>query len=288
MSVLAAIPYDLFMFGPWEIYGPLKIQSFGLLVAIGLLLAFTMASRRGEREFGISGEEFQNFGMYLVVIGWISSHVLNIVFYEPEKILEDPLILFKVWGSISSYGGFIGGVLAAFIYRWRHPEKNFNELVDLAAYALTFAWMFGRFGCASVHDHPGSTTDFFLGVQWTDGTIRHDLGLYEAIWWMIIVAAVLIADRKPKPVGFFPALIATMYAPARFFLDFLRVPPEAGGDARYLDLTPAQYLSVGLFALGLYFWFRIKDQPAAVWRAYVHNSAKADSKSADSSKPDSK
>ena len=74
------------------------------------------------------------------------------------------------------------------------------------------------------------------------------------------------------------ALIATMYAPARFFLDFLRVPPEAGGDARYFDLTPAQYLSVVLLGVGIYFWVKIKDAPPAVWREYKPDSAPTDSK----------
>ena len=278
MSLLAAIPYDAFMFGPWKIWGPLKIQSFGLLVAVGLLITFAMTARRAERQFGISGEEFQNFGMFLVVFGWCFSHVFNVVFYEPEKVMEDPLILLKVWGSISSYGGLLGGIIAAFIYKWRHPKANFPALVDIGAYGLTFAWMFGRFGCASVHDHPGHTTDFFLGIQWIDGTIRHDLGFYEALWWIVIVAVVLIADRTPRAVGFFPALVATMYAPARFFLDFLRVPPDLGGDIRYFGLTPGQYSSIVLFILGLYLWYRIKDKPVNVWVQYKPETQSADKK----------
>lgn len=268
MSLLAAIPYDLFTFGPWELFGPLKIQSFGLLVALGLMLSFHMTTKRAEREFGMSGEEFQTFGMYLVIIGWVFSHVFNVLFYEPEKILEDPLILLKVWGSISSYGGLLGGIIGLYVYKWRHPKRDIAELVDLGSYGLTFAWMFGRFGCASVHDHPGSTTDFFLGITWTDGVVRHDLGFYEALWWIVIVAVVMIADRKPRAVGFYPALVATMYAPARFFFDFLREDVDAGGDIRYFGLTPGHYLSLLLFAVGVYYWVKIWNKPPMVWRKY--------------------
>ncbi len=269
MNLLAAIPYDLFTFGPWEIWGPLKIHSFGLLVAIGLLITFHMTSKRAEEKMGISGEAFQNWGIWLVVFGWCFSHVFNVVMYEPEKLAEDPAILFKVWGSISSYGGLLGGIIAAFLYKLVHEEQDLGAWVDgLGVYGLTFSWMFGRFGCASVHDHPGAETDFFLGVEWTDGVIRHDLGLYEAIWWIFIVAAVLIADRSPKPRGFFVALVALMYAPARFFFDFLRTTPEMGGDARYFGLTPAQYMSIIFFFIGLYFANLVRQREPVEWVKY--------------------
>lgn len=267
-SVLAAIPYDKFMFGPFELFGPLKIHSFGLFVAIGLLITFTLASRRAEKKMGASGEEVQNFGIYLVVIGWIFAHIFNVIFYEPDKLMEDPLILFKVWGSISSYGGLFGGIFAAWIWRWRHPEKDFLAWCDLAAWGLTFSWFFGRVGCASVHDHPGAPTDFMLGIQFPDGVVRHDLGFYEAIWWFFICMAVLILDRKPRPRGFYLAVVPIMYAPIRFTLDFLRVGPEMGGDIRYFGLTPAQYFSIGIFLVGIYFLTRVMKSEPMEWEEY--------------------
>jgi phosphatidylglycerol:prolipoprotein diacylglycerol transferase len=280
MSLLAAIPYDLFTFGPFEVpllsdffqaafNVPLKVHSFGMFVAIGLLTTFTLCARKGERKLGIDGEEVQNFGIYLIAIGWIFAHVFNVIFYEPQKVAEDPLILLKFWGSISSYGGLFGGIIAAWVWRWRNPDKDFLVWTDLAAWGLTFSWFFGRVGCASVHDHPGRTTDFFLAVSgWPDGTTRHDLGLYEAIWWALICGLVLWLDRKPRPKGFYLALVPTLYAPARFFLDFLRVGPELGGDIRYFGLTPAQYFSIGIFFVGLYFWNRVRKQEPMEWKEY--------------------
>lgn len=287
MNVLAAIPYDLFMFGPFDVplltdlaqaafNVPLKIHSFGLFVAIGLLITFTLAARRGEEKMGVDGEEVQNFGIYLIAIGWVFSHFFNVLFYEPQRVLADPLLLFKFWGSISSYGGLFGGIIAAWIWRARNKDKDFLAWCDLGAWGLTFSWLFGRIGCASVHDHPGAQTDFFLAVSgWPDGTTRHDLGLYEAIWWVVICATVLILDRKPRPKGFYLALVPTMYAPARFALDFLRVGPEQGGDLRYFmnilpgnGWTPAQFFSIGIFIVGLYFWNRIRKQPPMEWKRW--------------------
>jgi phosphatidylglycerol:prolipoprotein diacylglycerol transferase len=53
--------------------------------------------------------------------------------------------------------------------------------------------------------------------------------------------------------------MCTYYAPLRFLLDFLRERQDAaiaglvaGGDARYLGLTPAQWCCLPLLGLGLY------------------------------------
>ncbi len=274
LSLLASIPYDLFTFGPFEIWGPIKIHSFGLFVAIGLMITFTLASRKGEQKLGVDGEEVQNFGIYLVVIGWIFAHVFNVIFYEPDKLMENPLILFEVWGSISSYGGLFGGIMAAWIWRWRNPHHDFLMWCDLAAWGLTFSWLFGRIGCASVHDHPGAPTDFFLGIQFPDGVVRHDLGFYEALWWVVICSAMLWLDRKPRPKGFYLAVLPIMYAPIRFTLDFLRVGPEQGGDIRYFGLTPAQYFSIIIFGIGIYFVMRLRDKEPMEWKKFEPKSKK--------------
>lgn len=290
LSLLAAIDYDLFTFGPIELPFltdffreqfniPLQIHSFGMFVAIGLLITFTLSARRGEKKMGIDGEDVQNFGIYLIAIGWMFSHVFNVIFYEPDKVMEDPLILLKFWGSISSYGGLFGGIIAAWIWRTRNKDKDFLAWCDLAAWGLTFSWFFGRVGCASVHDHPGAPTDFALAIsgwpQFPEAPIRHDLGFYEAIWWFFICATVLYLDRKPRPKGFYLALVPTLYAPARFFFDFLRVGPDQGGDIRYFGLTPAQYFSIGIFAVGLYFWNRVRNQPPMEWKEFDPATGKA-------------
>ena len=51
--------------------------------------------------------------------------------------------------------------------------------------------------------------------------------------------------------------VALLYAPLRFALDFLRVD-----NARYAGLTPAQYVMVGLLAVGLFGYFRFKKYDA--------------------------
>jgi phosphatidylglycerol:prolipoprotein diacylglycerol transferase len=341
MQTLAALPF--FKLGPWTpIPGleRLEFHSFGMFVAIGLLVCLAMAARRGERKLGLNGERVQNYGLWLIFIGWVFAHILNVLFYEPASILENPLVLLKVWGSISSYGGLIGGIFGYWLWKRYNPEEDHEMWLDHSVWTLTFAWFFGRVGCASVHDHLGvrapswwplgyenipygggethipwemlgiqiyfdkvdPETGAFLSHSFSpEGLVRHDLGLYEAIWWGVIVLTVLWLDRKPRRKGLYIAIVPLMYAPCRFLLDFLRAwpIPESGqtydvpahtqffldlmgaqaepfivdnqamfADTRYWGLTPAQYLSIVLFVFGLYYLWRIRDRKPMEWEQY--------------------
>ena len=62
--------------------------------------------------------------------------------------------------------------------------------------------------------------------------------------------------------------ILTLYAPVRFFLEFLRandVYRHQQPDMRYWGLTPAQYVSLGLFLMCIGIWVYVlafrKNQP---------------------------
>jgi phosphatidylglycerol:prolipoprotein diacylglycerol transferase len=312
MNVIAALPY--WKFGPWTLVdripvldAPLQVHSFGMLVAVGLIIALTAGSWRAEKKLGVSGEEFQNFAIFVLIFGWIFSHVFNVVFYEPEKVAADPMILFEVWGSISSYGGLLGGIIAVFIWKAMHKDMDLLKWADHAAWTIPVAWLFGRMGCASVHDHPGAIApeSWPLAFQFPDGTIRHDLGFYEMFWWIVIVAAIYWFDRKPRPKGFFLGILFMMYAPVRFVLDFMRVWPASdagdidvnsfvgffldllhvqpevytyGGDARYFGLTPAQYVSIGIFTAGVVIFLKVKDNPPMEWKQYKRDSSADDKK----------
>ena len=277
--ILGVLPY--WKFGPWTLpVVGLEIHSFGILVAIGVLLGFTYTSWRGENRYGISGEKAQNFCMALLVVGWPLSHVFNVLFYEPQAVMDDPLIILKFWGSISSYGGLFGGLIAFLVWAKLHPELRRIDWAELGTVGIVIPWFFGRIGCATVHDHPGALApDWPLALAFPERANlsagpRHDLGFYEAMWWAVLTAVIIFLDRKPRQRGFFCAVLPMLYAPARFAFDFLRVPQALGGDIRYAGLTPAQYFSVALFLFGLIFWFAyVRHQPIRQWEKYEPKSS---------------
>ncbi len=258
MSALLLIPW--FKLEGLTIPGTqLGIQPFGILVAIGVLSGARMAEWRGVR-LGLKREVISDCILHVVGIGFVLGHVFDMIFYTPERLLEAPWELLFFWKSLSSYGGFFGSAVGGLYWRFRRGYL-LTPVYDQIAFGMSLGWFFGRLGCFVVHDHPGKVSDFFLAVDnfqypGLPTAPRHDLGLYEVIWAAFMIPLFLWLDKKPRPHGFFIGLIAILYAPVRFGLDFLR-----DADKLYLGLTPGHYSSLLAFGLGAWMMWRAYNRP---------------------------
>lgn len=231
--------------------GPITIHAFGVLVALGILLAFRLIRTRAPR-IGLDSVLAEQLAMRMVVFGFIVAHVFDRIAYFPHDVLARPWSLLFIWESISSFGGFLGATLVAVWFVHRHRDKALGwRYLDLIAWAFPAAWMLGRTGCFVAFDHPGYPTTFFLGQRYVDHVVRHNLGLYEALGTIPLLIAFQWLGRKPRTPGFFVGLLALAYAPMRFFLDTLR-----WDDIRYFGFTPGQYGSVVLAAVGFFILYR--------------------------------
>jgi phosphatidylglycerol---prolipoprotein diacylglyceryl transferase len=233
---------------------PPSIKPFGTLVALGVYIGSVVATRHAQ-ERRLDEKKMSEFIFWVVAAGFIGGHMLDAVFYHPHRIARDPLYLFALWDGLSSFGGFVGAGLGAVAWRVRRGEEIL-PYVDVIASAFPLAWVFGRAGCASVHDHPGRLSEAWFAVQYPLGG-RFDLGLYECLLTIPLAIAFAVLWRRDRfrPLGFYTGAMCTAYAPVRFCLDFLREREGSivGGDPRYAGLTPAQWASFGLLAMGLYF-----------------------------------
>lgn len=218
---------------------PIAIQPFGALVAAGVYLGALLTLRQARR-MSLEDAKTASFIAWVVGVGFVMGHVLEVVLYRPRTLLDDPLALLRIWQGLSSYAGFIGGVLGAVIWRARSKEPLL-PYADALASAAPVGWMLGRAGCAVAHDHPGLRSNAWFAVQYPDGG-RFDLGLYELVLTIPLAVTFLWLRRQPRAPGFFVGVLVLYYAPLRFALDFLRVR-----DTRYLELTPAQWLSIVFF-----------------------------------------
>lgn len=223
-----------------------RLPFFSLTTAAGVLLAIVMNHRFSDRGGDIRPHLARSTMLIMVIGGYLGSYWGQVLFYKPEWLLDDPLVLFKFWrGGFSSLSGFYGGSIAAYLYT-RIKREPFLPYLDRAWFAFSIGWIICRTGCACIHDHPGMLTDFFLALPFPDG-IRHDLGLYELIYQIIVVVpAMFWISRRSWRTGSLVACLYLLYAPARFLFDFLRV-----GDPRHFGLTPAQYGLTVLFLFSL-------------------------------------
>lgn len=226
---------------------PVSFKPFGILVALGAYVGSWLAIRQGRR-LGFDERSLTSFLIWVAVSGFVLGHVLDTLFYYPERWMRDPLSLLRLWEGLSSFGGFVGALVGGLAWTWHHKARLL-PYADVVSSAFPVAWCFGRAGCAVAHDHPGRHSDAWFAVAYPDGG-RFDLGLYELLLTLPIAALFLVLRRKPRPWGFYAGTMCVAYAPARFALDFLRSRDLSISDARYASLTPAQWGCFGLLALG--------------------------------------
>ncbi len=252
--------------GPLAPFG-LKIHLFGILVATGVVVGSWLGARYAEKnEIDVDWLRWAAFRV--VIVGFVLAHVIDVVFYQPDKLAKDPALLVYLWQGFSSYGGFIGGIVGFmwFTRKQYEPPVTRMELGDCFVYGFATGFWFGRLGCTTAHDHAGRASEFMFAVIYPSGKHPHaptaptqgfhDLGLYEAMFLMpaIMLGLFLLSKWKKRKPGLLAAFFAISYAIPRFFLDYLRFPES---DPRYLGLTPGQYFSIGLLAGGLFILFKM-------------------------------
>lgn len=249
--------------------GPVTIAAFGVIVASSVLFGLELGRRRFRR-LGLDPHLGEGLAWYAVIGGFLGAHLFSMLFYFPEELAGNPLLLFKVWEDISSFGGIIGGVIGIWVFLRRKASSLPSSVrllyFDAIAFVFPFALAVGRIACSLAHDHPGTVTRFPLAVSLARPEAQayivevyrgagrlaelpagaelarlgfHDLGWYEFLYLGVILTPILLLlDRRPRPAGFYVATFLALYLPVRFGLDFLRV-----SDARYFGLTPAQYVA---------------------------------------------
>jgi len=234
----------------------ITFQTWGVFVALGFALGIYLAWRRA-KEKNLNPKVILDLAFWIFVGAFIGARLFHVLFYDPTYYLSHP------WDAIdprapgfSMFGGFIGAAVAFFPYMKKHA-------LDTIAYADTIIWGIpwgcgvGRIGCFLIHDHPGTLTDFVLGAEYADGSVRHDLGLYLSLIGFATGGLFLWLNRKERRPGFWFGTYMMIEGIVRFGLDFLRV-----ADATYLGLTPTQYLAVPLFLAGLLLMRKTKKTPA--------------------------
>lgn len=255
--------------------GPLKLHPFGFLVGVAIIFGTWVADKRAQQT-GLSRKTVSEGTLWAVVIGFLGAHLFEVLMYTPEKVLDDPLVLLRIWDGISSFGGFLGGVLGLVGYLKFKAKVPVYPYLDAIFYGFCFAWIFGRMGCTVAHDHPGLPSDFFLAVDYPASEEfpagpRHDLGWYEFLYTVLVMAPLMyVLGRKPRFYGWVTAFLAVMYMPVRFVMDTLRT-----ADVRWFStdsfegLTPGQLAAVALFIVGIAMFIRRPKQPGILTPDYV-------------------
>lgn len=236
--------------------GPITIQIWGLLVALGFMCAIAWSYWLARKYF-LSEQVILDMALWAIMGGFVFARLFFVFFYSLDYFYQYPIDIFKIWlGGASSFGGFFGaGIAIYFFAKLRHFSwKELSPYIDITAFGLWLGWGVGRIGCFLIHDHPGRLSDFWLAVNFPAGA-RHDLGLYDSLLAFGIFIFLLLFFKKIVKRGWGSIVFLTfgIYAFVRFWLDFLRARDLPVIDVRYWYLTPMQWGILLGFGL-LTFW----------------------------------
>jgi len=223
--------------------GPLTIYSYGVMVALGFIIALTLARCEAGRIGKIEPAKVIDLGFYLLLSGIIGARI-TYVLLNIKEYLNNPLEIFMLsHGGLVFYGGFVCSVLTAgfLLKKWK---ISFWRMADLLAPYLALGHSIGRIGCFLNGCCYGRKTSLPLGMNFPDlpGSV-HPTQLYSSLILLCIFLILRFLQPRFTRDGRIFLLYICLYSGLRFFIEFLR----GDNPAVLFSLTFSQVLSALLF-----------------------------------------
>lgn len=234
--------------------GNFPINTYGLLLAAGMLLALVVAANLAKRD-GLPSEKIYDLGLWTLIGGLLGSKLLMLA--VDEQFRANPWNIFSFDFLRSGgvyYGGFLGGFLTLF-FLIRRYKLDFWKVADAFAPGLALGQFFGRQGCFAAGCCWGKPTDLPWGVHFTelghentgvpiygaDGSALHlhPTQLYESFAMLLVFAFLIWLHRRKRFDGQVLVTYGIIYSVVRFTIEFFRDDPR--GD--FLGLTTLTGLS---------------------------------------------
>ncbi len=254
--------------------GSFPINTYGVLLALGMLLALFVAARLAVRD-GLPRERIYDLGLWTLIGGLVGSKIL--MFFAEDNVDVFSLDFLRSGGVY--YGGFIGGFLAlALLIRWY--KLPFWKVADAFAPGLALGQAIGRQGCFAAGCCWGKPTDSFLGVHFTEhaheftgvpiygptgeSLFLHPTQLYESITMLIVCGFLIYLHRKKKFDGQVLVGYAIIYGIFRFTIEFLRDDPRGNvfGLTSLTGFSTSQIISLIVAASAVIFMIvRLRPKP---------------------------
>lgn len=252
--------------------GSFRVPTFGLLLVLGLVAGVYVTIRLGRRE-GLDPNQLLDFSTWLIITGLIGAKVLMIV-SDWGDYRQNPGDIFSV-ATLEAAGVFYGGLIAAtlfavwYIRRYRLPLL---KVFDIYAPAIAIGQCIGRLGCFAAGDDYGKPTHSFLGVVFTNpythelsGTPLHiplhPVQLYESAVLLVIFGVLMWQFRRKKRDGEVFLVYITLYAVARFVLEFFRGDSDRGFVFNGL-LSTSQFIAILALVFAGFWAYYLYRRPA--------------------------
>ncbi|HVF30228.1 MAG TPA: prolipoprotein diacylglyceryl transferase [Pyrinomonadaceae bacterium] len=241
------------------------ITSYGLWLAVGMLLALFAASRLAARD-GLPRERMYDLGLWTLVGGLLGSKIL--MFFVEENVQIFSLDFLRSGGVY--YGGLIGGFLTV-VLLVKFYKLPFWKVADALAAALALGQAFGRQGCFAAGCCWGKPTDLFWGVHFTEAghdytgvpmygpegldLYLHPTQLIESFTMLAVFGLLVWLHRRKKFDGQVLIAYGIIYSIFRFSIEFIRDDPRGDlfGLTSMTGLSTSQLVSLFVMVVSIVF-----------------------------------
>lgn len=239
--------------------GPIDIRWYGIMYVLGFLGAGWVAIYLGKKKTRpFTVDNVIDLLFYCAVGVIFGGTVGYLLFYEPERLLSDPLAIFKFWAPGRSFhGGLVGVVLAIFIYDHVY-KRRFLEVGDVVSPAVPIGLGLGRLGNFFNGELWGRVTDVSWGMVFPHaGALpRHPSQLYEFLLEGVLLFIILFTySLKPRKEGCVTALFLMLYGVFRSIIEFFREPDPSQPFLIWGWLTKGQLLCLPMIVIGAMVWY---------------------------------
>ena len=227
--------------------GALEIRFYGLLIALGLMLAVVYAWKRS-KEFGIKADDITDGVLWIVPLAVVCARAYYCIFEWKAQFADDPISVFYIWkGGIAIYGGVIGAVVGVVVH-CKVKKIKIPALLDLVALGFLIGQCLGRWGNFFNREAFGAQTDFFLrmGLNLTENRFHsgemlyyHPTFLYESIWNLAGFVLLHFLSKGRKYDGQIALGYVVWYGFGRAFIEGLRTDSLYWGPFRVSQLLAA-------------------------------------------------
>ncbi|HBA49504.1 MAG TPA: prolipoprotein diacylglyceryl transferase [Lachnospiraceae bacterium] len=224
----------------FSIFG-FDIAFYGLLIGMGVLAGILMAAHVA-KVTGQNPDEYWDFAIYAVLFAIVGARIYYVVF-SWDYYKDDLLGIFKLRnGGLAIYGGVIAAFITLFVY-CRLKKRNPLLMGDTCMPGLILGQAIGRWGNFMNREVFGEYYDGLFSMQLPVEAVRardisenisshipeganyinvHPTFLYESVWNLLVLAALLAFRKHKKFDGEMCLLYFGGYGLGRFFIEGIR------------------------------------------------------------------